>query len=223
MESPDKNEESIDRDGQIMETSDSLEHGQEASEHNSEHGSQTEMTTCQTSDVDNISSHSNDQEILSNPSAESSRSHSPELDRSSCNMDTEDSIETQALQDDKTMEGSDGKHPSFSKDNLAEWILHIKDNLTSEHKILKENHFKDYDNLASFKDLVSETNEMCTEYEEQIMTLCGKMKEVREVLNSLQATIDKKLVEEGLLSWLGENRAHPAGEWIGRGKQNYTL
>ena len=210
MESPMKNKERTDPDEQTMDTSDSLEQSLQTSEHNSEHESQTEMTTCQANDVDNESNHLNDQETFSNPSAENSRSQSPELDRSSLNMDSEEG--QSILGEEKTMEEGYEKYPSFSKDNLADWILHIKDSLSSEHKALKENHFKDYKNLDSFKGLVAQTDEMCREYEEQIMTLCMKIREVREVLNNLQTTIDKKLVEEGLLSWLPEDtRAHPAG------------
>ena len=94
---------------------------------------------------------------------------------------------------------------------LIGWLEQVKNNLKSEHKVLKQTEFKDYQNLDELKGTLSDTVRMCKEYDDHVAVLSAGMGVIRGVLKDLNSTLDKKLSQEGLKGWIRESSDHETG------------
>ena len=95
---------------------------------------------------------------------------------------------------------------------LTDWIEQVKNILKSEHEVLKQIEFKDYQNLDELKETLSDTVRICKEYDDHVAVLSAGMGDLRVVLKDLNSTIDKKLSQEGLKGWLRESSDDETGE-----------
>ena len=48
-------------------------------------------------------------------------------------------------------------------------------------------------------------------FETELAPICRDMAGIRKTLEDIQATVDTKLTNEGLMSWVKGPQAHPAG------------
>ena len=98
--------------------------------------------------------------------------------------------------------------------DISEWMEEIKTNLKLEHSVLIQTLFKDYENLNELKQVVINTTKMCKEYDNHLTELCEKIREVKGILKNLHVTMDKKLSEEGLKSWMGDSTNYDLGKKV---------
>ena len=98
--------------------------------------------------------------------------------------------------------------------NISEWMEEIKTNLKLEYRVLMQTVFKDYENMNELKQVLLDTTSMCNEYDNYIAKLCEKMIEVKGTLKQLHMTMNKKLSEEGLKSWMGDSTNYDLGKKV---------
>ena len=73
---------------------------------------------------------------------------------------------------------------------------------------------KDYNHLEDLKESLQCANVISDEFEREYLVMCRNMGSIRKVLEDMQVTVNNKMMNEGLQSWLDGPPAHPAGECI---------
>ncbi len=99
---------------------------------------------------------------------------------------------------------------NYMKD-LSQTFELLTTKLGDEQIVLKDTHFKDYTRLDALKDVLHQTDEVCKEYYDAGAKLAWQMGKMRDILVTIRSTVDKKLGDEGLYSWLADSIAHTAG------------
>ena len=123
---------------------------------------------------------------------------------------SEDDEEKQICGHSKNESNSPNMSNTISK--MSEWMEEIKTNLKLEYRVLIQTMFKDYENLNELKQVLIDTTSMCNEYDNYVEELCEKMSEVKGILKNINITMDKKLSEEGLKSWMGDSANYDLGK-----------
>ena len=95
---------------------------------------------------------------------------------------------------------------------LADRLSKTLQLLQEEGRLLQESSLKDYERLEHLKDALTCATYIGEEFESNVAGMCRDMGGVREALEDIQASVDKKLTNEGLMSWLSGPAAHPAGK-----------
>ena len=135
-----------------------------------------------------------------------------------------DSVDT--IQADECIENRDimGKEVVTHADhrvvvsNLGQRLSEVAEKLAQEQKTLKETHLKEYNGLPTLQQSLGDTSKLCKEYHETVGQLSGYIGQLRDLLSSIAHTLERKLGDEGLYSWIDGPRAHPAGRVDGINK-----
>ena len=87
----------------------------------------------------------------------------------------------------------------------------LADLVDKENVHLKAQHFKDYDRWSNINDVMTQTFDVCQEYHRTMTQVTWAMSRLRQQLVNLRNTMDSKLTDEGLYSWIEGPLAHPSG------------
>ena len=142
--------------------------------------------------------------------------NSDEEEEKQINGHPEPSTTSSRMSERKSAYQNESNSPTITNTslNISEWMEEIKTNLKLEYRVLIQTMFKDYENLNELKQVLIDTTSMCNEYDNYIAKLCEKMIEVKGTLKQLHLTMDKKLSEEGLKSWMGDSANYDLGKRV---------
>ena len=198
----------------------SSEEEQQGNNNNNSNGDNEDMVATQgdNNDINDIETRSNNEQFESDmttrtPEEQIDGNASPTMNGYHETTEGEDGVSTTEDEDipmtqDDTIEGNGIGHIT----QLAKTFEILTEKLVEEHSALKDTHFKDYTRLGDLKQVLGETDNACKSYHEAAKKLTWQVGKVRESLVAIRNSIDKKLGDEGLYSWLTEPLSHPAGE-----------
>ena len=185
------------RDENQLETTNTDDHSNASS---SERNEQTSDRDCVGENVKE--SNSSDEENSEDDEEKQTNGHSEPFRTSS------------RMSENKLAYQNESNSPNMNNANLdiSEWMEKIKTNLKLENRVLIQTMFKDYENLNELKQVLIDTTSLCKEYDKHVAELCEKMSDVKGILKNLHVTMDKKLSEEGLKSWMGDSTNYDLGK-----------
>ena len=198
-------------DGEVECQSEESRSGRSSSNAEEESRDENQHETINTDDHSNNSSSERNEQTLD----DSDRDHVVENRQESNSSDEENSEdEPSRMSKKKLAYQNESISPNMNNTNLDifEWMENIKTNLKLENRVLIETMFKDYENLNELKQVLIDTTSLCKEYDKHIVELCEKMSEMKVILKHLHVTMDKKLSEEGLKSWMGDSTNYDLGK-----------
>lgn len=95
---------------------------------------------------------------------------------------------------------------------LLEQLQQLTQEADEEKSIIQETHFKDYSRLEELNVLSSKTEKLCSGCEQEMAQLGEGLEGLKTSLSQLKDSIDKRLTNDGLMSWLDTPKPHPEGK-----------
>ena len=101
--------------------------------------------------------------------------------------------------------------------SVTERLEVISEMLDAEREHLLETPLKDYSRLERLTSVIHSSKLVCKDYENTMLQMSEKINQVNQVINAINKTVERKITNEGVLSWAEQLRTDPSGKKVNHG------
>ena len=165
------------------------------------------FTICESENHYNMSEETNSEQQMETGTQES---HAGDQEEESDRSNGEP-LPTEVSSHSATEETVVDKSTDVEEGDLISKLTKVIKNLQEEESGLRKSHFRDYERLEDLKVTVGCTRKVCEDYKSYIMEYREGVKTLRETLLCFQTTIEAKLKDEDLSSWITGKKSPAEG------------